>query len=185
MVGRPYDRNQSGKVPSAFVAAVNPNNIICRHGGPQHPSLTDYNARLRTFIPEKGWSAKVGYPSAKDIAAAGFYCDGTDLLRCYYCAMMLEGYPIHMVGGFSPKVIHRLYFPQCFLSKVSLLSKPTVLPEPRGESKACMMCYTNEANVVSVSCTHVLGCMTCVARMLVNQCPFCRKELEAVMQIRT
>ena len=189
LTGRPYDRNVSGNVPESFTQRVRCNYIINRHGGPQLGGLTNVQSRLSTFdvtLVENRWERKVGYPSETALATAGFFWDGINGLKCFYCAQIIAGWPVTIAGGLSPTLVHRLYFPQCFLSKISYLQPPTPLVGPPQENGRpfCTLCLENEANVVSITCTHTQGCMNCVTRLTSNKCILCRKEMDAVIQIR-
>lgn len=183
ITGRMYDRNRSGNLGFTDTPSW-PQNIIDRHGGPKLPQYSTIEARKQTFLdPERGWEPKMHLQPMQSYAEAGFIFSADKCYQCYYCGLKLDGWPSTLLGSYKAIDIHRCFFPQCFLSRISLLPKPTAATN-EVEAPKCSLCVENLANVMSISCSHLLGCMKCVPQLERNQCPLCREEISGVMQIR-
>ena len=153
--------------------------IMYRDGGPHSPGK-DYQQRLASFA-SRGWA--ITNPSPKMMAEAGFYCYGPTATTCYFCGWSISSWE----RGLDPKKVHSIFYPQCFLSQVERVPKPTsISPIPSNEErcKECILCASNVANVVSAQCLHIVGCMECVLKLKDNKCPICRAFIGGVIQIR-
>ncbi|XP_055341740.1 baculoviral IAP repeat-containing protein 7-A-like [Paramacrobiotus metropolitanus] len=80
--------------------------------------MDDYGARLRSFETMK-WKAtltKSRLTNPKKMAAAGFYCTGTESAKCYACLKDLEGWD----PSDEPVAEHTKHCPLCSLSREEL-----------------------------------------------------------------
>ena len=199
VLGPLYDRNPTA-VASQLLKPVGVKNIINRHGGAAHKNHTDPQARLDTFQIQC-WVQKPGYPTKDELALQGFFCQNASTVICYYCSQCVVGWPTKD-GFVAPEDLHAMLFPQCFLSMIRGLPRPTPLlftPEYRAPPNvdhgnrpperidptrpACRICDEFEGNIVAVDCGHVLGCMHCLLKFKTNHCPFCRADIGSVMAL--
>ncbi|XP_039257064.2 uncharacterized protein LOC120333770 [Styela clava] len=52
--------------------------------------------------------------------------------------------------------------------------------EKKQEEKMCKICFTNDADMVFVPCSHMVCCRTCTEA--IRQCPVCRKKIEKAIR---
>lgn len=47
--------------------------------------------------------------------------------------------------------------------------------------KSCVVCQLEEANFVTLPCSHLATCLTCVSSL--DKCPICREKISAILKI--
>jgi len=161
--------------------------------GPQYFPRVKNHDSMRTFrgdkVPEYAselerrntfyrYPWNLDYPWATMVEAGFFRSE--HMITCYYCGLSisLDGWQRHM----DPKEVHQRLFPQCFLNV--LRQKPPTQYQPddlENDVRQCLICVENLANIVSLTCLHVIGCIRCTSRL--RKCPLCSKPLDDIMQI--
>ena len=199
--------------------------IISNHGGPAHNDYANPQKRRKNFeeiyydpvwknfpmeeeptassLKNFGYMDASKYPTVNELVEAGLFCTNMYTVCCYYCGMKIELWPVNMLDS-SPKAVHDLFFPQCFLSQIRSLQPakpveylPKSVPED-GEIEdgddddrvradptrpECKLCLQNEANILTITCGHVIGCSECVGKLKFHVCPFCRTKIGGLLQM--
>ena len=155
-------------------------------------------------LKNMGYMDASKYPTNEELIKAGFFCTNMYTVCCYYCGMKIELWPVNMQDS-SPEAVHDLFFPQCFLSQIRSLppAKPLeylpkatpeegeLMEEDDGDSQVradpsrpdCKLCLQNEANILTITCGHVISCSECVEKLKNHECPFCRTKIGGLLQM--
>jgi len=51
------------------------------------------------------------------------------------------------------------------------------------ETRACVICITNEKQCAAVPCGHLMYCISCATKRQETKCPMCRKKIKDVIRI--
>ena len=150
----------------------------------------DYSKRYNTFE-----NSEFNEERKQELAEAGFFYAGRkDSVLCYYCGGGLESWKENDIAWEE----HGKWFSKCpfvILSKgprfiemccgrldktkySQITSENSV---SNTESITCVVCLTNERNIVCLPCKHCCMCTSCA--LCIDACAICRCPIHSFMDI--
>jgi len=155
--------------------------MIMKHVGPRYTDLVSLDVRLKTFST---WPDTIGVKPL-DLAMAGFvYLGESDNTLCFHCGIKLQNWEVDD----DPWKEHERWNPACYFN---ILNKQKTSHDNTDQEKMqsidagylnlCLVCLSNEREIVYFPCGHVATCSSCTPCII--NCVICRKRITNTMRI--
>ncbi|CAB3359852.1 Hypothetical predicted protein [Cloeon dipterum] len=160
---------------------------------PKYPNYSNYNTRLMTY---KLWPKSLEQ-TPEILAAAGFFYTKTgDQVVCHYCGIGLKSWAPHE----DPLTEHVSWEPRCefvmmskgadFVKNIlnsakihASTAKAQLLVRSKTSSIICKSCNQATANIVNLSCGHIVTCSTCADKTPAKKCATCSARVLATLLV--